>query len=70
VLAPGGKIVIIEPDLHRFAVKLLAIGEKLLFMRSHLLFSEKIASILEHLGSNVRVISNESDVWVCAERVR
>jgi ubiquinone/menaquinone biosynthesis C-methylase UbiE len=70
VLAPGGRIIIVEPDIHKFTVKLIAVGEKLLFMRSHFLSSERIASILGHLSTNVRIISNESSVWVSVERVR
>ncbi len=35
VLKPGGRIVIIEPDIRRFVVKLIAIGEKIILMESH-----------------------------------
>ncbi len=37
-LQPGGRIVIEEPDVRTFAVKLFALGEKLALMRSHFLF--------------------------------
>ncbi|MGB7875509.1 MAG: methyltransferase domain-containing protein, partial [Anaerolineales bacterium] len=37
VLKPGGRIVIEEPDIHSFYVKLIAVAEKLLLMRSHFL---------------------------------
>src|SRR3970040_1698460 len=36
-LQPGGRLVIEEPDLRLFGVKLLAIAEKLALMRSHFL---------------------------------
>ncbi len=68
VLAPGGRIVIIEPDIHRFAIKLVAVGEKILLMRSHFLSGEKIAALFANQNSPARVISDEFNVWVCAEK--
>ena len=35
VLEPGGRIIIEEPDIRFFGVKLIALVEKLLLMRSH-----------------------------------
>jgi demethylmenaquinone methyltransferase/2-methoxy-6-polyprenyl-1,4-benzoquinol methylase len=70
VLAPGGRIVIVEPDIHQLAVKLIAIGEKLLLMRSHFLTARKISALFENHGSRVRVVYNKLNIWVCAERVR
>jgi ubiquinone/menaquinone biosynthesis C-methylase UbiE len=70
VLAPGGRIVIIEPDIHKFVVKLIAIGEKMLLMRSHFLPVEEIAALFENQNTHVRVISDEFKVLVCAEKVR
>jgi ubiquinone/menaquinone biosynthesis C-methylase UbiE len=70
VLAPGGKIVIIEPDIHRIAVKLIAILEKTFLMRSHFLPADKIGALFAIQKSHVRVISFEFKVWVCAEKVR
>lgn len=45
VLAPGGKMVIEEPDIQNFVVKLIALGEKLLLMRSHFVKPELIAEM-------------------------
>jgi ubiquinone/menaquinone biosynthesis C-methylase UbiE len=70
VLAPGGKIVIIEPDIRKFTIKLIAIGEKILLMRSHFLSAKKIAAILSHLDTDVRVISTATEVWIYSEKVR
>jgi demethylmenaquinone methyltransferase/2-methoxy-6-polyprenyl-1,4-benzoquinol methylase len=69
-LAPGGKIVIIEPDIHKFTVKLVAFGEKVLLMHSHFLSAEKIVALLKVYSTEIRVISDKSSVSVCAERVR
>ncbi len=48
VLIPGGRMVIVEPDIHQFFVKVLAIGEKVLLMKSHFLSGEKIASLFNN----------------------
>ena len=41
VLKPGGRIVIEEPDIRSFYVKLIAVAEKLLLMRSHFLSPQR-----------------------------
>jgi demethylmenaquinone methyltransferase/2-methoxy-6-polyprenyl-1,4-benzoquinol methylase len=53
VLKPGGKIVIEEPDIRHWAVKLVALGEKLALMRSHFLSPNRIASLFSHSQSLV-----------------
>ncbi len=53
VLKPGGRIVIEEPDIRRWGVKLLALAEKIAMMRSHFLTPEGIASLfLSPLAEN------------------
>ncbi|HEX2979198.1 MAG TPA: class I SAM-dependent methyltransferase [Anaerolineaceae bacterium] len=44
VLRPGGRIVIEEPNIHTFPVKIIAVVEKLLLMRSHIRTPEAIAA--------------------------
>ena len=46
VLTPGGRLVIEEPDFNLLIIKALALGEKLLLMRSHFLRPEEIAALL------------------------
>jgi ubiquinone/menaquinone biosynthesis C-methylase UbiE len=70
VLAPNGKIVIVEPDIQRWVVKLIALGEKMMLMRSHFFSASKIVALLEKPGINVRVVFTEMQFIVCAERVR
>ena len=70
VLAPGGRIVIIEPDIGKFPVKLIATGEKILLMRSHFLSVEGITALFVNLDIDLKVSFNEFNVWVCAEKVR
>jgi len=46
VLQPGGALVIEEPDIRTFGVKLIALAEKLLLMRSHFLTPAQIEALL------------------------
>ncbi len=70
VLSPGGKIVIIEPNIQKLVVKFIAFGERLLLMRSHFFSPENIALLLEKPHTRISVRLEEFSVWVCAERVR
>lgn len=70
VLAPRGRILIVEPDIRRFAVKLIALGEKLLLMRSHFLDGNAIAALFEDRTARVSVTTDEFNVFVLAEKVR
>ncbi len=51
VLAPGGILIIEEPDIRLFGVKLLALAEKLALFRSHFLSSSTIAGLLRDAGA-------------------
>lgn len=62
VLKPGGRIIIEEPDINTFAVKLIALAEKLLLMRSHFLSPVQIASLFP--GGSAEIISEDSSAWV------
>ena len=50
VLKPGGKLVIEEPDINRFIVKILVVVEKLMLMRSRFLSPDQIAEIIHARG--------------------
>ncbi len=50
VLEPGGRLVIEEPDYTRFAVKLVAVAEKLAFMRSRFYTPETIRDMVAGHG--------------------
>jgi ubiquinone/menaquinone biosynthesis C-methylase UbiE len=64
VLAPGGRMVIEEPDIDNFGVKLVALAEKLTFFRSHFVRAERIAADLKSLGAQVEVHREGHNVWV------
>jgi ubiquinone/menaquinone biosynthesis C-methylase UbiE len=68
VLKPGGRLVIEEPDIRRFAVKLIAIAERLLFMRSHFLFAERIAALFAHDVAGFRIIYRDSNAWIVIDK--
>jgi SAM-dependent methyltransferase len=55
VLAPGGRLVIEEPDIGRWPVRLIALAERLALMDSHFLAPRKIAAVLETLGGQPRL---------------
>lgn len=62
VLKPGGRIVIEEPDINTFAVKLIALAEKLLLMRSHFLAPRQIAALFPAGSTNI--VLEDSSAWV------
>jgi ubiquinone/menaquinone biosynthesis C-methylase UbiE len=69
VLKKGGRTVIEEPDLRRWSVKIAALVEKLLFMRSHFLHPASILEIIRRLGLSARI--EEADrfrVWIVADK--
>jgi demethylmenaquinone methyltransferase/2-methoxy-6-polyprenyl-1,4-benzoquinol methylase len=68
VLSPGGRLVIEEPDIHRFSVKLVALAEKITFFRSHFVSAEKIVQRLDRLGADTSVHRHGHTVWVVAEK--
>jgi demethylmenaquinone methyltransferase/2-methoxy-6-polyprenyl-1,4-benzoquinol methylase len=67
VLKPGGRLVIEEPDLRTFPVKLIAIAEKLALMRSHFLAPAQVAALFPS-DAKVRIESEEHTAWVIAEK--
>lgn len=68
VLAPGGRLIVEEPDIQNFYVKLIAVGEKLLLMRSHFLGGERIAALFHPTGAQVEVRRKDHTVWVVVEK--
>jgi ubiquinone/menaquinone biosynthesis C-methylase UbiE len=68
VLQPGGRLVIEEPDVRTFAVKLIACGEKLALMRSHFLTPPQIAGLFQDPNARVRVETAKSNAWIIVEK--
>ncbi len=68
VLKPGGRLVIEEPDIRHFAVKLIALAEKLLFMRSHFLAADRIAGLFDHHGVGSQIEYRDGNTWVVIDK--
>lgn len=70
VVRPGGRIVVEEPDYTRFAVKLVAVAEKIALMRSKFYAPEAIARMFERLGTDVEIEREQSGfrAWIVACR--
>ena len=65
LLAPGGRIVIEEGDIHNWLVKLIAWGEKCLLMRSHFLPFRQIEAMCQFDESAaVNILRRKGVVWV------
>ncbi len=64
ILKPGGRIVIEEPDIRTFAVKLIAIAEKVALMRSHFLDPVRIASLFTSEDACVSIQTDGPTAWV------
>ena len=67
VLKPGGRLVIEEPDLRTFSVKVMAVAEKMMLMRSHFLDPARIATLFPS-DAKVRIEAEENTAWIIAEK--
>jgi ubiquinone/menaquinone biosynthesis C-methylase UbiE len=71
VLAPGGRLVIQEPDIRHWIVKLVALGEKLLLMRSHFYTAPGIQAMFDRAADGncvVHIERREHTVWVIVDK--
>ena len=68
VLMPGGRIVIEEPDIRAGAVKLIAIIEKIVMMRSHFINPKKIAEIFSHPNATINISLENSIAWIVIDK--
>jgi ubiquinone/menaquinone biosynthesis C-methylase UbiE len=66
ILKPGGLLIIEEPDIRTFGVKLIALAEKLLLMRSHFLSPLQIASLFPSVMS--RIVTENNGAWIIVEK--
>jgi demethylmenaquinone methyltransferase/2-methoxy-6-polyprenyl-1,4-benzoquinol methylase len=68
VLASGGRLVMQEPDIKHRMVKLTALGEKLLLMRSRFRRPEAVQRMFETAGGRARLQQGEVHFWLIAEK--
>jgi ubiquinone/menaquinone biosynthesis C-methylase UbiE len=66
VLKPGGVLVIEEPDIRTFGVKLIALAEKLLLMRSHFLDVDQIVRLFPDSEKTIR--AEDGNAWVIVKK--
>ena len=62
VLKPGGVLIIEEPDIRTFGVKLIALAEKLLLMRSHFLAPDQIVKLFA--AGETKIKAEDGTAWV------
>lgn len=68
VLAPGGRLVVEEPDFDSPGVKLLALGERLAFMRSRFLAPDRMADLFRRPGAEIRIERDRATAWIIVDR--
>ena len=69
VLKPGGRLVIEEPDINRFTVKLVALAEKLTLMGSHFYSPIEIQAMVAAHGLPAWIETNGTfAAWVVAQK--
>jgi demethylmenaquinone methyltransferase/2-methoxy-6-polyprenyl-1,4-benzoquinol methylase len=68
VLAPGGMIIIQEPDVRRLSVKLVALAEKILLMRSHFLSPERIAGLFIACPCEIQQVDDGFSTWILVRK--
>lgn len=69
VLKPGGRLVIEEPDINRFVVKLIALAEKIAFMRSKFYTPTEIRDMTISKGVSARIEYDRGfSAWIIVDR--
>jgi ubiquinone/menaquinone biosynthesis C-methylase UbiE len=68
VTKPGGKILIEEPDIRTFPVKLVAFFEKAALMRSHFISPLKISEMFNFSGARRTVKTQGYTSWILVEK--
>lgn len=64
LVKPGGRIVIEEPDIRTYTVKMIAIAEKLALMRSHFLSAPEIIGLFQYPGAEISIEYADYNAWV------
>lgn len=69
VLRKGGKIIIEEPDINNFVVKLIALGEKIMLMRSHFISPKDIAVLSSFEDSkHIETRTEKGIAWIVIQK--
>lgn len=68
VLRPAGRVLIEEPDIDHFMIKLIALVEKALGMRSHFLRGEQILKLFQGFPLKTGLERRKGVLWVTGEK--
>jgi ubiquinone/menaquinone biosynthesis C-methylase UbiE len=68
VLKSGGRIIIEEPDIRLFKVKLIALAEKLALMRSHFLSPLQISDLFHFINAQVKISFEDTTAWIIVDK--
>ncbi|MFO8083869.1 MAG: class I SAM-dependent methyltransferase [Desulfobacterales bacterium] len=69
ILKPGGRMVIEEPDINLFSVKVVALAEKLFKMQSRFLSASEICRMISENGLNPRTEKTKNfRTWIVADK--
>lgn len=69
LLKPGGIFILEEPDINHWQVKLIALGEKILFMRSHFQKSETVAGWINQSEFAVDIHKDELNYYFVIKKI-
>jgi ubiquinone/menaquinone biosynthesis C-methylase UbiE len=67
VLAPGGRLVIEEGNVELTPVRLVALAEKLILMRSRFFSPQSVRAMFEAAGGRVRLHQEGAKFWAVVE---
>ncbi len=71
VLAPGGRLVVEEPNIENLGVKFIAVAEKLALMRSHFVRPAVMQRMFEEHGGRVSlhtIPDGKGNIWLLVEK--
>jgi len=69
VLTPGGRLVVEEPNIEHWPVKLIALGERLALMGSRFYWPETMRRIFETRGGRVTMYTDDAiNAWVVVDK--
>lgn len=69
VLAKGGKLIIEEPDINNFVVKMIALGEKIMLMRSHFISPKEIAAMSNFgVEAEIEIKTQNGIAWIVIQK--
>ncbi len=70
VLAPGGRLVIEEPNIDTLIVKVVALAERVALMQSRFFSPRDMGQMLQAVGAQVELHSDHAfNAWVVAHKV-